>query len=179
MPAFTTTTPHDTVIASIVMMASMQKYFSYGCSFTCGIPSVTLLGDKADYELILQRLEKLRSYGKETTLFADLLTPVVKRFILSFDEPESAEVKDFWNRIFSKWNMGSGADYITGWITAFMFWDEDGKMLYGEQRSELLAEQLPPLTLDGITYHTISDDAIPPGFATVPVDIDEYGMLRE
>ena len=179
MPAFSTTTSHDTVVASIVMMASMQKYFSYSCSFVCGIPSVTLLGEKADYELILRRLEKLRSYGEETTLFADLLTPILKRFILSFDEPQNAEVLDFWNRIFSKWNMGSGANKITGWITAFMFWDKDGKMLYRKERSSWDDEHLPPLTLDGVTYHTMSEDDVPPGFATVPVDIDEYGNKIE
>jgi hypothetical protein len=162
------------------MMASMQKYFSYySCAFICGIPSVTLLGEKADYELILRRLEKFRSYGEETTLFAELLTPVLKRFILSFDEPESAEVRDFWNRIFSKYNMGSGADNITGWINAFILWNVDGKMLYRKKRSSWLDKHLPPLMLDGVTYHTISEDDVPPGFATLPVDIKQYGQAIE
>lgn len=35
MPAFSTTTNHDTVIASILMMGAMQKYFSYGCGMLC------------------------------------------------------------------------------------------------------------------------------------------------
>lgn len=177
MPAFSTTTSHDVVVASIVMMASMQKYFSYTCMMTCGLPSVTLLGEKADYQFMLQRLEKLRSYGEEPTLFADLLTPILKRMILSFEEPESKEVVDFWNRIFSSYNMGSGSDDYNGWITAFMFWDTDGKMLY--RRKEWLDKDLPPLTLDGVTYPTISEDDVPPGFCTVPVKIDEYGHIIE
>jgi hypothetical protein len=66
MPAFSTTTSHDTDVASIVMMASMQKYFSYySCAFICGIPSVTLLGEKADYELILRRLENSAPMAKK------------------------------------------------------------------------------------------------------------------
>ncbi|KAK5112704.1 hypothetical protein LTR85_011215 [Meristemomyces frigidus] len=174
LPAFSTTTEQDVVIASIAMMASMQKYFDYGARITCGLPSVTLLGEKADYELILARLDKLRSYGDEPTLFADLLAPIVKRFILSFDEPDGAEVVDFWNHILTSWNMGSGADFYSGWITAFIFWDEDGKVLNGRNYSSI-DDMLPPLTLDGITYHRVTADDVPPGFCTVPVTIVDNG----
>ena len=176
MPAFTTTTSHDVVIASIVMMASMQKYFSYSCCICCGIPSVTLLGNKADYELILQRLSKLRNYGKEPNIFVDLLTPVMKRFIRSFDEPESEDTLDFWNRIFSSSNMGSGPDYYSGWITSFLFWDKEGKLLYHEPRSyDDDDKRDPPLSLDGVKYPTINADLVPPGFCTVPVEINDNG----
>jgi hypothetical protein len=115
MPAFSTTTETDTIIASIVMMASLQKYFDFKCRVCCGIPSVTLLGEKADYELILQRLDKLRSYGEEPTLFANLLTGILKRFVQSFDDPKGVDVLDFWNRIVTAWHMGSGMDYYSGW----------------------------------------------------------------
>ena len=39
----------------------------------CGIPSVTLLGEKDDYEQILMRLEKLCEYGSEPTTFCNML----------------------------------------------------------------------------------------------------------
>ncbi|KAL9590166.1 MAG: hypothetical protein Q9203_001020 [Teloschistes exilis] len=58
MPAFTTSTQKDRVIASILLMGTTQKYFDFKCSLLCGLPSVTLLGDKADWETILNRLEK-------------------------------------------------------------------------------------------------------------------------
>lgn len=48
MPQFTTTTETDTIVASILMMGALQKYFSYGFFTECGIPSVTLLGVKED-----------------------------------------------------------------------------------------------------------------------------------
>ena len=60
-----------------------------------------------------------------------------------------------------------------------MFWDKDGRMLYREQRSDWTDEHLPPLTLDGITYHTISEDSVPLGFCTVPVHIDDNGEKIE
>jgi len=43
IPNFSTTTENDKVVASIVFMGSMSKYFSYGGRTSCGIPSVTLL----------------------------------------------------------------------------------------------------------------------------------------
>lgn len=95
MPAFTTTTQKDTVIASILMMGVTQKYFDFRCVLACGLPSVTLLGDKADWELILSRLEKLTEYGEEPTQFFKLLKPVLSRFVESFESPASQKIVDF------------------------------------------------------------------------------------
>lgn len=69
MPSFSTTTLEDTVITFIIMMGSMQKYFKYVMHLHCGIPTVTLLGTKADWQTILHKLDKLKSWGAETTQF--------------------------------------------------------------------------------------------------------------
>ena len=53
IPAFSTTTNNDRVVASVIMMGALQKYFSYGCGMTCALPSVTLLGEKSDWVRIL------------------------------------------------------------------------------------------------------------------------------
>jgi hypothetical protein len=101
MPSFTTTKKCDQATASIsksafsspgtclevfangslfiVMMGAMQKYFGYDLGFGCGLPSVTLLGEKSDWEDILSRLERLKSFGEEPTAFCRLLKPVVKK----------------------------------------------------------------------------------------------------
>ena len=52
MPAFSTSTQHDNVVASILLMGVTQKYFSFMCRLSCGLPSVTLLGRKKDWQLI-------------------------------------------------------------------------------------------------------------------------------
>ena len=49
IPAFSTTTAQDCVVASVIMMGALQKYFAYGCRICCALPSVTLLGEKADW----------------------------------------------------------------------------------------------------------------------------------
>ncbi|KAK7018239.1 hypothetical protein R3P38DRAFT_2981906 [Favolaschia claudopus] len=66
MPAFSTTTCTDTTIASVLFMSALQHHS--GPVFeevggSCGIPRVTLDGEKADWEDILGRVEKLKEYG--------------------------------------------------------------------------------------------------------------------
>ena len=189
MPDFSTTTETDLVIASVIMMGALQKYFGYKFSLLCGIPSVTLLGIREDWEIMLRRLEKLPSLGREPTQFYTLLKPVLTRFVNSFDSPDSPETKDFWQKIVHRYGGGSGPTYLSGWITAFCFWDEDGKSLYapkGEPPSEsdithVLSTRYrnPGTLLYDTLYHRVDLNDIPPGHSSVPVKVDDNGTLYE
>ena len=117
----------------------------------CGIPSVTLLGVKEDWQTLLERLEKLRILGNEPTQFYALLKPVLTRFVRMFNDPESDDIKDFWSRIAHE-SRGSGSHRISGWITAFSFWDQDGKSLYAPRGEPPTHQAL--LRLDETVYHT-------------------------
>ncbi|KAJ4994164.1 hypothetical protein SVAN01_00641 [Stagonosporopsis vannaccii] len=173
MPDFSTTTDSDRAVAAVLMMGAMQKYFSYGVCLTCGIPSVTLLGERDDWEKIYHKLNKLSEFGDEPTTFADLLRPVLRNFIATFDsKPEpSAEVLDFWSKIADRRSGGSGPDYLSGWITAFGMWDEDGKLLRRLYQGDYSLE------LEGATYHQLDIDDIPSGFASVPVEVNDNGTI--
>ncbi|KAF5967854.1 DUF4419 domain-containing protein [Fusarium coicis] len=166
MPSFSTTTDTDRVVASVLFMGAMQKYFSYGMCLTCGIPSVTLLGEISDWEAILTRLDRLDHLGKEPTEFAEMLRPILKHMIMSFEKPEDSMVKRFWNTIATRNSMGSGTDYITGWITAFCFWDEEGKPKY--RHATVLGE---------VAYPSVDIDKVPLGIASVPVEINDDGKI--
>jgi Domain of unknown function (DUF4419) len=48
MPDFSTTVETNGVVAVVLMMGALQQYFSYDGYLCCGIPSVTLLGERAD-----------------------------------------------------------------------------------------------------------------------------------
>jgi hypothetical protein len=93
----------------------------------CGIPRVTLEGEKEDWENILSRLEKLKEYGDETTAWYNLLVPVISRFVGAFDSPDSEENIEFWQKIAHYQGGGSGPTWIAGWINAFCVFDEKGK----------------------------------------------------
>lgn len=196
MHSFSTTTPTDRVVSAIVMMGALQKYFSYTACFECGLPSVTLLGTRADWQSLLLALDKIPSFGMEATEWYNLLVPVCRHFVATFDEPNSRAVKSFWNRIVHHEHYGSGSTRYSGWITAFCFWDDKGGSLYtrGIDRNEAQARQSSALgglrkiwrtrrsmgascVLDGVRYHYIESTEVPPGYASVPVKIVDNTMI--
>lgn len=142
LPRFSTTTKNDTVVAAVTMMATLKQYFSYTFELRCGIPRVTLEGEKADWEEILRRAARLKEYGKETAAWYTLLEPVLVRFVLAFDAPEAEENLDFWQRVAHIDNNGSGPDYLSGWITAFCAFNADGKWI-GSPIDEVSTLNLP------------------------------------
>ncbi|KAK8093886.1 hypothetical protein PG997_000571 [Apiospora hydei] len=129
LPDFSTTTPDDVTVASIVAMGAYSAYFSFWIDAVCGIPSVTLLGEHADYEKILHRLDRLCEFGEEPTQFCAQLRPILRRCVRSFDAPEDDAIKEFWNNICTIHAMGCGGTehYYTSWITAFCFWQARGE----------------------------------------------------
>lgn len=167
MPAFTTTSKKDEVVASILMMGSLQKYFTYKFRYRCGIPSVTLLGEKSDWEKICKRLEKLPTFGKEPNQWYHLLKPVLSRFVRTFDSQDD-EISDFWARMINR-ETGSGIDRVSGWLSAFCFWNEDSQLLCRPPRAD------HALRLDGQAYGYFDMEDMPHGYATVPVICDDNG----
>ncbi|KAI0532159.1 hypothetical protein GGR58DRAFT_491123 [Xylaria digitata] len=177
MPNFTTTDYKDMVTAAVLMMGSMQKYFSYRMSLMCGIPSVTLLGDREDWVKIRRRLEFLPRLGEEPKQSPPLLTSVLDYFIRSFDEPTSPDVISFWSKIADE-SGGSGPHYLSGLITAFCFWSADGKCLYKPPQpvtENRFGYGNSGCDLDGVLFHSVDTDDIPDAFVSVPVTVNGNG----
>ncbi len=190
MPAFTTTSKNDEIVASILMMGALQQYFTYHFRYCCGIPSVTLLGERADWNDILERLEKLKTFGEEPAQWYRLLKPVLSRFVMTFDTPEAPEISDFWARMVNR-RGGSGTDELSGWLTAFCLWTDKGKLLYqptpvaesvaadkaGNFTSFIGRTRLPreDFCLDGQPYGRFDLSVLPHGYAKVPIKCDDNG----
>ncbi|CAM6084373.1 unnamed protein product [Calypogeia fissa] len=179
IPKFSTTTDNDRIVSSIMMMATLKAYFSYTCRLTCGLPAVTLLGKKADWEKLLAKVEKLPSYGQQTAQWHALLKPVLGGFVRSFEEPDSQRTKEFWQKIAHYSDGGSGPTYLSGWITAFCFFDTKGKPLYSEEKAGRILhwDRTSCLKMDGVTYHQIDTDSIAPAYAEVDVKLDDNGEM--
>ncbi|KAJ6582679.1 hypothetical protein DFH09DRAFT_1309619 [Mycena vulgaris] len=127
LPTFTTTTETDTTVSAVLLMATLKAYFSYGfAGIRCGIPRVTLLGEKNDWVDILGRLEKLKEYGVETITWYHLLRPVIARFVAVFDAPDSEENREFWGKVAHYQRGGSRPSYYSGWINAFNVFSKEG-----------------------------------------------------
>ncbi|KAI9237867.1 MAG: hypothetical protein BYD32DRAFT_415341 [Podila humilis] len=166
MPDFSTTTTDDRIITSVIMMSTLKKYFKYSIFTECGLPAVTLLGEKGDWEKLLVRIEKLTEYGEETTQWRNLLEAVLTGFVETFNNPDSEETKDFWRKI-AHLRGGSGPSYISGWITAFCFFSSEGVSLYRKNGG---------LTLGDTAFHRVETGDIPAGYADVPVLLDDNGI---
>lgn len=208
IPDFTTTTALDKTVGAIVMMSTFQRYFDYsGSGLGCGLPAVTLAGEKSDWQSLLRRIEKLKEYGLHTTAWYHLLRPVLKRFVAAFDDPHSQENSDFWNRIATQENLMSGVTLLSGWITAFCVFSRKGNWigptfvdeksrpvdedyasldakefanvyLVPEDTTDWSYERLGPcLVLNDTRFTRISSGAVPP--AVVGVDVKVVDDLNE
>lgn len=197
MPDFSTTTDEDRAVGAILFMGAMQKYFSYECVTMCGIPSVTLLGDVEDWEKMLAKVDLIERLGEEPALFAARLRVILEYMVLSFREPESVDVVEFWNKIIHRHSRGSGHPYISGWMAVFCTWSDEGKMLSfsrtryeegefdfeayiaGSSASTVAEEPADKkknmLSLSSLTGLQVDIPDIPPGAACVPVLVNDNG----
>ncbi|KAJ7214948.1 hypothetical protein GGX14DRAFT_696552 [Mycena pura] len=203
LPAFTTTNATDTAVAAILLMATVKQYFSYRCLTGCGIPRVTLEGERADWVDILGRLEKLKEYGVETIAWYHLLRPVISRFVAAFDDPRSKKNIDFWSKV-AHHEGGSGVQYYSGWINAFNVFSRKGEWLGRPLNTELVSRKAPEtmaapafwaayakkelkgggsrtsrkgpkfeLMLEGTSYHHLDTSKVPDGYAEVDVVVED------
>ncbi|KAK4227146.1 hypothetical protein QBC38DRAFT_478438 [Podospora fimiseda] len=177
LPNFTTTTQNDIMTANILMMGLMKSYFRYEGGIICGLPSVTLLGTKQDWSKLQEKLNYLPQFGAEPAAYKTRLDPIFKRFVSTFDEPDSPETIKFWNSIvFASHSQICGAAPldVSGWITGFIYWDDQGKPW------ERPTEATPAVyTLDGIKYTSHDITRLPLGYARAPFIMRDFdGQAR-
>ncbi|KAJ7264370.1 hypothetical protein C8J57DRAFT_1624994 [Mycena rebaudengoi] len=186
LPNFSTTTITDTTASAVIMMATLKTYFSYEFYLTCGIPRVTLEGEKSDRAIA----------------WYHLLHPVISHFVAAFDAPASRENINFWQWVAHYHTQDSGPSYYSGWIDAFAVFSPTGEWLgnwldnagfefildvkSAEEVGSLSAEQFwvtyapyaaKDLVLDSTPYHRVDSINVPPGYAEVDVKLNDNGEL--
>ena len=161
-PDFTTTTKLTRKVGSIVLMASMKAYFSYKFNLCCGLPSVTMLGTLEDWQKIRQRADRLLEFKQEVlTEWHAILVPILDEFIKSF----SGEVDtNFWNTIAHQTGGGSGPRYLSGWILAFIPFNDKNEYYLN-----------PSDTVASGNYGIMNVNDVPTSAVSVPVIIDDNG----
>ncbi|PUU76902.1 hypothetical protein B9Z19DRAFT_1087393 [Tuber borchii] len=188
MPNFSTTTDDDKSVASIVMMGTLQRYFDFSLAGGCGFPSVTLKGEKSDWEKILLKVQRLSKYGPLATEWTRLLIPIIQYMIASFAQPTSPHVKSFWLRACHAVGAdGSGSvRTLSGWITAFCFFSEKGERIWRYSDEEMIRwdkgvsiAERQRLVLGDVAYPVISPKSIPKGVISVPVTVQDWATGLE
>jgi hypothetical protein len=139
-------------MSKALMMASSSISSEELAAFPCqnGIPSITLLGTKADWEKLLDKLDPMKRFGKEPAAYGDMLRPILARFVATFDKPNDPDIRSFWSDIVTatiRQQHCNTTDLVTGWINAFHHWDGAGNLV---TKSEVASHEA--VKLDGITY---------------------------
>lgn len=139
--------------------------------------------------MILSKLEKLKQYGVYTIAWYHLLRPIISMFASAYDDPNAQANLDFWQKVAHRSGGGSGPTFLSGWITAFCVFDEQGKWM-GQpfkkkpsssanrttlSSTEFYTAYINPtntyLTLEGAHYPQIDTAKVPYGFAEVDVKL--------
>ncbi|TPX16531.1 uncharacterized protein E0L32_003825 [Thyridium curvatum] len=150
----------------------------------CGLPSVTLVGEQSDWADVLAKLDRFEAFGPEVAAYGARLRPILTRFVSSYTESDSPETRRFWNQIVSaspatsanaagNASCSASETRVSGWITGFVHWDLEGKILASAAASDSAAAT-PELTLDGTTYQTISLQELPIGYARAPFLLHDF-----
>lgn len=177
MPEFTTTTYNDHMTATVLMMGLMQHYFEFSGGIVCGLPSVTLMGERADWVKLFSKLDRLAEWGEQPKAYAANLRPILSRFVQTWDKPESPEIKSFWAQIVRadrKFSCGVGAVEfdVSGWITGLLHWKHDGSLRVDPDLGDFRSDG--SVTLDGITYVPEELESLPVGYAKAPLKMLDY-----
>jgi hypothetical protein len=169
---FSTTDDRSKAVSNFMMMSGFQAYFSYKCTFLCGIPEVHIEGELEDYLNIKNKISKIRMLD-DCILndWVDRLDYVVDNFILSFSECKLAELEKFWGSTFDQEKIwGSGGDsYINGWVTIlspFFFKEKENQMMYHFETIKSLTK-----------FPRVNITNLGSGYVRVPIEIDDNGHI--
>ncbi|CAE7450217.1 unnamed protein product [Symbiodinium natans] len=171
IPAFTTTTVNDRVVAAVSVMSTLQNYFEYVCCLMCGIPKVTLLGTVEDWVQLRQKVDRLPDFDLEDRRMSQwvaMLAPVLDQFVASASGKADL---DFWDKVCCHLGGGSGPSYLSGWVSVFSVFKKDGAWQgdVGVYRG-LFDDEKPPGP-----WPCVDTDCIPAGTLSVPVLVDDNG----
>ncbi len=211
-PNFTTSTDEHVMAAHILMLAQTRAFLRAplprdGHALLCGLPSVTLLGARADWAALQWRVEQLPLFGPDPAAYAARLRPVLRRFVASFDDPDAPAVRAFWNQIVvaapaaasaaalsglaaaappadaACSGSSNGPSFnVSGWITAFYYWDADGTP-YGRAVPAAGPSSAPSTTLDNVTYPAVDLRTLPVSYGRTSFvlprwnDTDDFEVL--
>ena len=137
---FSTTTPTDKVVYSVLLMGSMKCYFGFKTELCCGLPEVTLQGDEKDWSEIERRAERLCEFDNaegHMKKWYKMLRPILKNFTESVKGNPDIE---WWSRVCNKVGNGSGPRYLSGWITAFCVFNDRLKWVGENSVSEYVSK---------------------------------------
>ena len=186
LPSFSTSTTEDKLVAGLVIASSVYRYSKFAprgfSGFGLqpggnrgGFKAVKLLGGLHDWQELLSKVKYLQIYHADCRPWSILLQTVVANIIGTFHDPASQQVKDFWNgaAAITCTNGGRTKEYLSGWITAFLYWDKRGF------RTKNIAEDWDCEIRVGsrsgaMGFPVVTTKDLPSGVVAVPINIKSW-----
>jgi len=127
-------------------MDVFSPYVQYVITCICGIPSITLTGNAADWERLREKLGLLGGY--EADDWIEELDEVLSRFV---DASRGEIDRAWWQQIY-KLTPRYGGEDIEGWLGAFFPYLRDSRMTFTRRRvkGEKFATELVPPGLSDV-----------------------------
>lgn len=127
LPEFSTHTVASQAASLVAFMDAASPYYEYRVMTKCGIPKIRLLGVPDDYKKLVRACTALAArFERDLEQYFHYLLPVVDK-IASQAAGEPLD-NAFWASIY-KHLSASGTDAMTGWITAFLNYEnEEGQV---------------------------------------------------
>lgn len=120
---FSTSTPQDSLVRMCSILSAMKKFYVYESHTLCWLPEITLLGEKADWEMLYTSISHMKTYDDEMVTWKQKLLSVIHYFV-KCDEEDI----DFWQQVLIPESGGSGTvPSYQGWVSVFNPFDEKGK----------------------------------------------------
>jgi hypothetical protein len=119
-------------------------------------------------ELLLLKSSKLKEFGTQPAEYGYKLLPLLGRFVATFKNPHSLEIRRFWSDIVTvlpKQVFCKTTSTVTGWINGFHHWDQAGNLLTHDGST---AEDAV-VTLDSISYHWRHTRNLPAAYNSFPM----------
>jgi hypothetical protein len=121
---FSTTGVVEKMISAACVMDSFKKFFSYGrCIALCGIRNACFLGTADDWERLMAKTGKLKTYDIDGTWnrYIEGVQDIVTKLIATYHGEADTH---WWNQVMhiDYVEVGSGGDtveYVDGWILHF------------------------------------------------------------
>lgn len=112
---FSTSTPRDEIVFSMMFLGVFKEYFIYSCSM-CGIPEINVLGTLEDWLLIKKNISKIRTFRDIFTDYNILkwcndLEDMLDHFI---DVKMGKIDTNYWNNFIKSGLVMSGSPDISG-----------------------------------------------------------------
>ncbi|KXN74032.1 hypothetical protein CONCODRAFT_77045 [Conidiobolus coronatus NRRL 28638] len=160
---FSTSSPRDVAVTALTIMDVYKSYFEYGVLTRCGMPEITLKGEKEDWTLLKNRVKQILDRFDDLGFWTDHLYPILDEFIAATNENKVNE--EFWKSMY-KVSGGSGGPFLSGWICGL--YPYISAYDYDSQKAVNMKNEHMDWKRAGRSWGGLTFNSLPNGFTSTP-----------